>query len=183
MAERKLLQEEPIRSLAPSFRIGHPFPPGPPLPSPSLSAPGPAPTPTPAPAPAPTLSTAPVPDVTQSLSPPSSSPSTNNSSRIAPSSRSSKRGGPSHGVILGVSIGGSLLFLLLIIGFFIFQYGKVTTVKPWATGLSGQLQRAFVTGIFTSCLYTENFYECRISFLSTIIYARMLYELNKVVII
>lgn len=178
VAERKLLQEEPRRPV-PSFRIGLPLPPAPPRPSPSPSPSPSAPTPTPTPAPAPTpmLSTAPVPDVTQSLSP----PSTNNSSLIAPSSRSTKRGGPSRGLILGVSIGGSLLLLLLIIGFFIFQYGKVTTVKPWATGLSGQLQRAFVTGIFTSCLYTENFYESQISFICCNLC--MLYKLNKVVII
>lgn len=140
VAERKLLQEEPIRR-PPTFWIGGGLPPAPPRPSLPPSAPAPAPTPTPA------LSTAPAPDVNQSLSPPFSSPSSKNSSQIAPSSRSTKRGGQNRGLILGVSIGGSLLLLLLIIGFFIFQYGKVTTVKPWATGLSGQLQRAFVTGV------------------------------------
>ncbi|KAL8552223.1 hypothetical protein ACS0TY_001067 [Phlomoides rotata] len=45
------------------------------------------------------------------------------------------------------AIGGPLLLLLLIAGFIFYRYGKVATVKPWATGLSGQLQRAFVTGV------------------------------------
>ncbi|KAK6156102.1 hypothetical protein DH2020_010350 [Rehmannia glutinosa] len=45
------------------------------------------------------------------------------------------------------SIVGPVLLLLLIIGIFCYRSGKVASVKPWATGLSGQLQRAFVTGV------------------------------------
>lgn len=47
---------------------------------------------------------------------------------------------------VSAAAGGSLL-LLLIIGIYFWRSGKVSTVKPWATGLSGQLQRAFVTGV------------------------------------
>ncbi|XP_075671133.1 inactive receptor-like serine/threonine-protein kinase At2g40270 isoform X2 [Castanea sativa] len=48
--------------------------------------------------------------------------------------------------ILAGSIGGSLL-IILIIGVYLCKSDKVATVKPWATGLSGQLQKAFVTGV------------------------------------
>lgn len=46
---------------------------------------------------------------------------------------------------MSAAAGGPVL-LLLIIGIFFWRSGKVSTVKPWATGLSGQLQRAFITG-------------------------------------
>jgi hypothetical protein len=58
-----------------------------------------------------------------------------------PESRSSKN----HLVlILAGAIGGAIL--ILIIGVYICKSNTVDTVKPWATGLSGQLQKAFVTG-------------------------------------
>ena len=48
--------------------------------------------------------------------------------------------------ILAGSIGGALFLVILIIGVYLCKSDKVATVKPWATGLSGQLQKAFVTG-------------------------------------
>ncbi|XVF05783.1 hypothetical protein REPUB_Repub05bG0202200 [Reevesia pubescens] len=50
-------------------------------------------------------------------------------------------------LILVGSIGGSLFVLISVLGFIFFRSSKVVTVKPWATGLSGQLQKAFVTGV------------------------------------
>ncbi|KAG2669910.1 hypothetical protein I3760_14G058000 [Carya illinoinensis] len=44
-------------------------------------------------------------------------------------------------------IGGCLFILILAIGLVFCRSNKVVTVKPWATGLSGQLQKAFVTGV------------------------------------
>lgn len=56
------------------------------------------------------------------------------------------------------------LGILLAIGFaaifiFLFRMTKVITVKPWVTGLSGQLQKAFVTGDFHSLgiMYQSHF--------------------------
>ncbi|XP_022753889.1 inactive receptor-like serine/threonine-protein kinase At2g40270 [Durio zibethinus] len=50
-------------------------------------------------------------------------------------------------LILVGSIGGSLFVLISVLSIFLFRRSKVVTVKPWATGLSGQLQKAFVTGV------------------------------------
>ncbi|KAG1371535.1 inactive receptor-like serine/threonine-protein kinase [Cocos nucifera] len=48
-----------------------------------------------------------------------------------------------------VSIAGAVSFLLAISAAYVLccRVNKVVTVKPWATGLSGQLQKAFVTGV------------------------------------
>uniref|UniRef100_A0A2P2JRZ1 Protein kinase domain-containing protein n=1 Tax=Rhizophora mucronata TaxID=61149 RepID=A0A2P2JRZ1_RHIMU len=52
-----------------------------------------------------------------------------------------------HIVLIAGVVGGSVLILLSAIGFIFFRSNKVVTVRPWATGLSGQLQKAFVTGV------------------------------------
>ncbi|KAJ9543581.1 hypothetical protein OSB04_023288 [Centaurea solstitialis] len=44
-------------------------------------------------------------------------------------------------------VGGSIFVFLSAFGFVFFKRNKVVTVKPWATGLSGQLQKAFTTGV------------------------------------
>ncbi|KAL7264249.1 hypothetical protein ACSBR1_002244 [Camellia fascicularis] len=53
-----------------------------------------------------------------------------------------------HTILLwsGVTV-GSLFVFISALGIFYFPSNKVITVKPWATGLSGQLQKAFVTGV------------------------------------
>ncbi|CAL5386369.1 unnamed protein product [Camellia sinensis] len=53
-----------------------------------------------------------------------------------------------HTILLwsGVTV-GSLFIFISALGIFYFRSNKVITVKPWATGLSGQLQKAFVTGV------------------------------------
>lgn len=50
-----------------------------------------------------------------------------------------------------ISIIGGVSFLLVLAIFFVFwcRANKVVTVRPWSTGLSGQLQKAFVTGVPT----------------------------------
>lgn len=50
-------------------------------------------------------------------------------------------------LILAGAIGGVLFILISAIGVVYFRSSKVVTVRPWATGLSGQLQKAFVTGV------------------------------------
>ncbi|KAD3338489.1 hypothetical protein R6Q59_026744 [Mikania micrantha] len=49
-------------------------------------------------------------------------------------------------LILSGVIGGSVFILFTAFGFLFFKKNKVVTV-PWATGLSGQLQKAFTTGV------------------------------------
>ncbi|MBA0569001.1 hypothetical protein Golob_006466 [Gossypium lobatum] len=45
------------------------------------------------------------------------------------------------------AIGGVVFLLILIAIAYLFKTSKVSTVKPWSTGISGQLQKAFVTGV------------------------------------
>ncbi|KAF5736548.1 hypothetical protein HS088_TW14G00692 [Tripterygium wilfordii] len=49
--------------------------------------------------------------------------------------------------ILAGSIGGALILLASIMGMVLYRSNKVVIVKPWVTGLSGQLQKVFVTGV------------------------------------
>ncbi|TYJ16606.1 hypothetical protein E1A91_A10G266500v1 [Gossypium mustelinum] len=53
----------------------------------------------------------------------------------------------SQPAILAGAIGGTICLLILIAITYIFNTYKVSNVKPWRTGLSGQLQKAFVTGV------------------------------------
>lgn len=62
---------------------------------------------------------------------------------IVPSRRSSNH----RTILLSSTIGGSLLLFFLVIGILFCRSSKVAVVKPWRTGLSGQLQKAFVTGV------------------------------------
>ncbi|KAJ6429293.1 hypothetical protein OIU84_020846 [Salix udensis] len=50
------------------------------------------------------------------------------------------------GAIIAGAIGGTLVILMSIISIYICKINKAS-VKPWTTGLSGQLQKAFVTGV------------------------------------
>ncbi|KAF9675700.1 hypothetical protein SADUNF_Sadunf09G0059700 [Salix dunnii] len=52
-----------------------------------------------------------------------------------------------HTVLIAGVIAGSMFALISAICIFFFRSSKVVTVRPWATGLSGQLQNAFVTGV------------------------------------
>ncbi|KAH1045359.1 hypothetical protein J1N35_036143 [Gossypium stocksii] len=53
----------------------------------------------------------------------------------------------SQPAILAGAIGGTVCLLILIAITYLFKTYKVSTVKPWRTGLSGQLQKAFVTRV------------------------------------
>ncbi|XP_034687806.1 inactive receptor-like serine/threonine-protein kinase At2g40270 [Vitis riparia] len=50
-------------------------------------------------------------------------------------------------LILSGVLGSSLVIFISAMGIIFCRSHKVVTVKPWATGLSGQLQKAFVTGV------------------------------------
>ena len=97
------------------------------------------------PAPAP----APAPAIILPRNPPllPESPAAQAASAPDPPSRASKRSGSNHKVIIWALVGAaSASFVALVVVVFILRCSKVGTVKPWATGLSGQLQRAFVSG-------------------------------------
>ncbi|KAJ9160369.1 hypothetical protein P3X46_025777 [Hevea brasiliensis] len=106
------------------------------LPSPPVNVPSPSPPPEP--------------------NPPSSSPRANDSfpspqepnppspSPIGAASRSSNSSSKNIAITSG-AIGGTL-FVISIIIIYVCKINKAT-VKPWATGLSGQLQKAFITGV------------------------------------
>ncbi|PRQ34593.1 putative protein kinase RLK-Pelle-LRR-VI-2 family [Rosa chinensis] len=126
-----------------------------PSPSPSSDSPSPSPsssflTPSPSPLIAPTpASPVPVNPPTIISTPPESSPSQTPSPASIPgqglkhSSKSKRR----IVLICAAVFGGSLLILLSVIGIMLVRSSKVVTVRPWTTGLSGQLQKAFVTGV------------------------------------
>ncbi|KAK9159161.1 hypothetical protein Scep_005735 [Stephania cephalantha] len=109
----------------------------------------------PAPAPAPTpflLSRAPAePPIRVAAAPPSHStpvlsPSALPALPSQPKEASSRSKRRLHWPILTGSLGASFL-LISVIGILLCRNNKVVAVKPWATGLSGQLQKAFVTGV------------------------------------
>ncbi|XP_075502631.1 putative inactive receptor-like protein kinase At3g56050 [Primulina tabacum] len=132
--QRKLLQITPR-----ARRRGWRFLP-PPIPTiRNSSSPSPSPSPSPAtlvPSPSPSLS-----PVTR-VSPPSLP---NQTESPGTSTGNSKR--HHRLLILYPAIGGPVFFLLLVVCFFYCKSGKVAAVNPWATGLSGPLRRAFVTGV------------------------------------
>lgn len=55
---------------------------------------------------------------------------------------------PSKDTLKRALIGSGVAVLLIVVASVIFmcQHRGVTTIGPWKTGLSGQLQKAFVTG-------------------------------------
>jgi hypothetical protein len=111
-----------------------------PPPSSPSSSPSPSPSPSPTPTPTPTDSSSPPPNSTKtdvSSPPPLSAHS--------PQESSSSRFNIHLVVILVGAIGGAIL--ISIIGVYLCKSNKVATVRPWATGISGQLQKAFVTGM------------------------------------
>ncbi|KAI9156754.1 hypothetical protein LWI28_011676 [Acer negundo] len=89
-----------------------------------------------------------------SVAPPASrnnTPSTPNVTKSPPPSPVPSAPSPqNHNIssaIFGGAIGGAIFVLIIIVGIYLCRSNKVATVKPWATGLSGQLQKAFVTGV------------------------------------
>ncbi|BAT81093.1 hypothetical protein LR48_Vigan07g058100 [Vigna angularis] len=82
------------------------------------------------------------------LSPPEKSASKSPTPHSTPGSRAlpktEKSTSPKVHILVGV-IGGAVFLLFSTIGLYICKT-KVVNVRPWATGLSGQLEKAFVTG-------------------------------------
>ncbi|GLT31505.1 hypothetical protein SLA2020_062380 [Shorea laevis] len=95
--------------------------------------------------------------ITRSPPPPSPSPSPDvsppqpfpSSPAPSPSENNSvlaKHSSSRHKIAILAGVTGAAT-LTLIIGTYIWKCSKVSAVKPWATGLSGQLQKAFITGV------------------------------------
>ncbi|BAT88306.1 hypothetical protein LR48_Vigan09g129300 [Vigna angularis] len=115
-----------------------------PSPSPSLSTFFFSLSPSPSPVPAPTPHTSPPPNPPMVVSTP---PHSNWVSMPSPASSSNSSTTNQHAVILWSIVGGFFFILVSVVVFLCFRSNKVVTVKPWATGLSGQLQKAFLTGV------------------------------------
>ncbi|GJV17722.1 inactive receptor-like serine/threonine-protein kinase [Tanacetum coccineum] len=131
------------------------FPPSSPSPLPSPS-PSPPPSPTVAPVPSlsPSPTVAPVPSPSPStllpppsaVAPPPSAIADPPPTPLLPRLAGQRPGKKNHlGLILSITLGGTAL--VLIAALLLWRGNKVATVRPWATGLSGQLQKAFVTGV------------------------------------
>lgn len=100
--------------------------------------------PSPSPAPLPSGSAGPESPSVPPVPPPSgSSPKPPSASPKNHQTASSKN---HQTAILTGSIAGGIFLVISVIGIYLYMNNKVATVKPWATGLSGQLQKAFVTG-------------------------------------
>ncbi|XP_057483328.1 probable inactive receptor-like protein kinase At3g56050 [Actinidia eriantha] len=126
-------------SFPPSASIS--LPPESPYASPLDSlAPSPSPMPPPSPAPP-----SPPPDSEPPLYHPAPLPSPDSFPDQSVQQKSKSKNGKI--IIWSGVTGGSLFIICSILGIFLCRSSKVVTVKPWATGLSGQLQKAFVTGV------------------------------------
>lgn len=91
------------------------------------------------------------PPIPLSQSPPSPSPSTNTtvtSPAENPSVSAKEHKSNDHlALILSTTIGVPVLLLFIVAGFLFCKGSKIASVRPWTTGLSGQLQKVFVTGV------------------------------------
>ncbi|KAG8390135.1 hypothetical protein BUALT_Bualt01G0052000 [Buddleja alternifolia] len=137
VSRRELLQENPFWRKA-TFNFLFP----PPKP---IARDAPAPTPTQAPAPSTSSPSSPSP-ITPISPPPLPAPAPAPAQWPNPPLVHS-RSNHHRILILSAATGGPILLLVLIVGIFFLQSGKIATVKPWATGLSGQLQKAFLSGV------------------------------------
>ncbi|KAF8396966.1 hypothetical protein HHK36_018603 [Tetracentron sinense] len=135
--------------------------------SPSVPSPSPSESPLPSPSPSPSsisLPHAPTPVPTaDSASPALADPPNvvsvprpaHSTPIISPAASPSQSAGMSshhkashhRAIILYGVIGASSFLCIWVIAILFCRSNKVVTVKPWATGLSGQLQKAFVTGV------------------------------------
>lgn len=162
VAGRKLLQ---VSSFSPLNNFWKQFQPV--LAPPEVGVKNNSPSSSPSPAPSPSLSPSPTPSITAKphLAPSptssSSSPSSLPSPAENPSGLENSRRSHHRALILSAAIGGPILLFILITGAIFFRSNKIAVVKPWATGLSGQLQRAFVTGNFLSIPSMNSISICR----------------------
>ncbi|KAF5800176.1 putative protein kinase RLK-Pelle-LRR-VI-2 family [Helianthus annuus] len=119
-----------------------------PVPSQLTPSPSPSPTPTPSPSPSPTPSPSPAPSAIPNQPSAPTPPGTTTSTPSLPPPPSATSSGSSNNhipLIIGVVIG--VFALVALAALVLWRCNKVATVRPWATGLSGQLQKAFVTGV------------------------------------
>ncbi|XP_074339905.1 inactive receptor-like serine/threonine-protein kinase At2g40270 isoform X2 [Apium graveolens] len=117
-----------------------------PSPSPSIS---PSALSSPSPSPSPATSAVTSTGLTSPsvfLSPTSRTESVNSSAKRRSTSGNSLMSNRHRFLILVLALGCPALLILLAIVLYFCQ-SKLSAVKPWATGLSGQLQKAFVTGV------------------------------------
>ncbi|GMP89763.1 hypothetical protein CsSME_00041187 [Camellia sinensis var. sinensis] len=140
--------DSPISSISLPPSASTSLPPESPAASPSDSlVPSPSPMPPPSPAPSalpnPPLDSKPPVHDPSPLLPSPSTPSQN----VPQSSTSDKDHKNLTRLMWSVMLGGSVFIFFSVLGFLFCRSSKVVTVKPWATGLSGQLQKAFVTGV------------------------------------
>ncbi|TQD91518.1 hypothetical protein C1H46_022916 [Malus baccata] len=124
------------------------------LPNPPSNNPSPTPAPTPSASsnnPSPT--SAPIPSASSnnpsstSAPIPSASPPSLSAPVPAPSKSESFIKKHKAAILIGGIGGGACFVIISFIFLYLYKTNKVATVKPWATGLSGQLQKAFVTGV------------------------------------
>ncbi|KAG5558026.1 hypothetical protein RHGRI_008061 [Rhododendron griersonianum] len=120
-----------VESFPPKFELLPPFQ------DPSASTPPSSESPLPSPTPSPS------PDFDAS---PPSLPSPKPSPAESPSVQA-KRPDHHRTLILCVAIGGPVLLCAFVIGILFCQRKNIAAVRPRTTGLSGQLQKAFVTGV------------------------------------
>ncbi|XP_038992662.1 inactive receptor-like serine/threonine-protein kinase At2g40270 [Hibiscus syriacus] len=155
VVESSKIDNERVSQLSPSPSLSEsPFSPSM-SPSPSSLSPSPSPfgvslPPAPSPELAPTPALQPSVDPPVFISePPQSHSAPANSPGLTPRQISDENSDSKHRIFLTLvaSLGGSLIVLVSVLGIILFGSSKVVSVKPWVTGLSGQLQKAFVTGV------------------------------------
>ncbi|CAN6710028.1 unnamed protein product [Malus baccata var. baccata] len=124
------------------------------LPNPPLNNPSPTSAPTPsASSNNPNPTSAPIPSASSnnpsptSAPIPSASPPSLSAPVPAPSKSESFIKKHKAAILIGGIGGGACFVIISFIFLYLYKTNKVATVKPWATGLSGQLQKAFVTGV------------------------------------
>jgi hypothetical protein len=104
--------------------------------------PAPSPAPSPSPFTAPPKSASPA-AITIPISPSTPQPKAESNPAVEDAPAQPRHSWRNYGLVTA----GSAVFLVMTIASVIYcRAKKVGTVRPWATGLSGQLQRAFVTG-------------------------------------
>ncbi|BAF22640.1 protein MALE DISCOVERER 2 precursor [Oryza sativa Japonica Group] len=105
--------------------------------------PAPSPAPSPSPFTAPPKSASPA-AITIPISPSTPQPKAESNPAVEDAPAQPRHSWRNYGLVTA----GSAVFLVMTIASVIYcRAKKVGTVRPWATGLSGQLQRAFVTGV------------------------------------
>ncbi|KAL8147967.1 inactive receptor-like serine/threonine-protein kinase At2g40270 [Apium graveolens] len=117
------ISEPPLTSFLPPFGSPSPSPILPPSPAPSSTTPPPV-----------------------GVSHPGNQPASSPSPASTPSHTVKKSKHHTVMIVSGV-VGGSVFLFLSALGIGLCRRHKVITVRPWATGLSGQLQKAFISGV------------------------------------